>query len=51
VGKERVVDGMREELIALVSKPIYELLKDYLDKRQKMPIGTRLPHPALRKKD
>jgi hypothetical protein len=50
VGKTRVVDSMREELIAMVSEPVYDRLRAYMDQRATQPSGTRLPHPVLRDK-
>ncbi len=50
VGKTRVVDSMREELIAMVSEPVYLRLYAYLDQRASQPKATRLAHPVVRKK-
>lgn len=50
VGKTRVVDSMREELVAMVSQPVYDRLYAYMDQRAAQPKGTRLAHPVVRKK-
>lgn len=50
VGKTRVVDSMAEELIAMVGQRVYDELLAYLNARAAYPVGTRVPHPALRKK-
>ena len=50
VGKTRVVDSMQEELIAMVSQPVYDRLLAYMDQRATQPKATRLAHPVLRKK-
>jgi len=49
-GKNRVVDSMREELVAMIGVKVYERLRAYLDQRRKQPASTRLPHPAIRRK-
>jgi hypothetical protein len=41
---------MREELIAMVSEPVYDRLYAYMNQRASQPSGTRLPHPVLRTK-
>ena len=50
VGKTRVVDSMREELVAMTSQLVYDKLLAYLDNRAVQPKGTRLAHPVLRRK-
>jgi hypothetical protein len=50
VGKTRVVDSMREELVAMVSEPVYDRLYAYMNQRAAQPKGTRLAHPVVRKK-
>jgi len=50
VGKTRVVDSMKEELIAMVGKKVYNRLYAYLDDRATRPASTRLAHPVLRKR-
>ncbi len=50
VGKTRVVDSMRDELVAMVGSPVYDKLLAYLDRRASQPQATRLAHPVLRKK-
>ena len=50
VGKNRVVDSMAEELVAMVGQSVYDQLLAYIDQRAAQPKGTRLPHPVLRKK-
>lgn len=46
VGRERVVDAMREELIAMVGVKAYETLLAFLNQRHATPV----PHPALRRR-
>jgi hypothetical protein len=50
VGKDRVVDSMSEELVAMVGQHVYDQLRAYMDKRSAQPKGTRLPHPVMRKR-
>jgi hypothetical protein len=50
VGKTRVVDSMREELVAMVGQLVYGQLLGYLDQRASQPKSTRLEHPVLRRK-
>jgi len=50
VGHERVVDGMKEELIALVGDAAYQTLLEYLDARRTSR-GVPVPHPAVRRRD
>jgi hypothetical protein len=49
-GTERVVDSMREELVAMVGRRVYVRLYALLERRRQQPTATRLPHPALRRK-
>jgi hypothetical protein len=50
VGELRVVDSMREELIAMVGKRTYERLVSYLDERSaRLSKGVKLEHPVLRR--
>jgi hypothetical protein len=49
-GKQRVIDEMREELVAMVGEKVYNRLRSYLDQRATYPVGTRLAHPTVRKK-
>ncbi len=51
VGDTRVVDSMKDELIAMIGQKTYDRLYAYLDSRRAQPTGTRLPHPALRRKN
>ncbi len=50
VGRTRVVDSMKEELVAMIGQPTYDRLLAYLDSRAQQPKGVRLPHPAVRSK-
>ena len=51
VGSERVVDSMRDELIATVGKKTYQRLLAYMDERaERTSKGVSLPHPVLRSK-
>jgi hypothetical protein len=50
VGKERVFDSMREELVAMIGEKVYGRLGAYLDQRRAQPSSTRLPHPAVRRR-
>jgi hypothetical protein len=50
IGKDRVVDSMSEELIAMVGQHVYDQLLAYMNKRSAQPKGTRLPHPVMRKR-
>lgn len=50
VGRTRVVDSMKDELIAMIGESTYEMLLAYLDRRAEQPKGVRLPHPAVRSK-
>ena len=45
-GSERVVDSLREELIALVGQAAYDTLLAYLNSRRSTPV----PHPAVRRR-
>ena len=50
VGESRVVDSMREELIAMVGERTYARLLALLDERdQLLDKGVRLEHPVLRR--
>jgi hypothetical protein len=44
VGAERVVDSMRDEIVALVGAEVYERLLEQMDE----PAVTWVPHPAVR---
>ncbi len=48
--KSRVVDTMREELVAMVGQTAYDRLNAYLEQRRRQPAGTRLAHPVVRKR-
>ena len=50
VGRTRVVDSMKDELVAMIGQPTYDMLLNYLDNRATQPKGVRLPHPAVRSK-
>ncbi|MFZ1062278.1 MAG: hypothetical protein WAN30_02275 [Acidimicrobiales bacterium] len=50
VGKNRVVDSMAEELIAMVGQNVYDQLLSFMDRRARQPKGTLLPHPVRRPK-
>jgi hypothetical protein len=50
VGTERVVDGLKEELIELVGEDAYNTLLAFLDTRSRTP-GVPVPHPAVRRKN
>jgi hypothetical protein len=49
VGREPVYRTMREELVELVGKRVYERVAAYLDERDARPV-TFLPHPTVRKR-
>ena len=49
-GKQRVVDSMREELVAMVGADIVERLMGHLDERAARPAATRLAHPVVRRR-
>ena len=50
VGTERVVDSMRDELIATVGKKTYNRLLAFMDERAtRLASSTPLPHPITRK--
>ena len=51
VGNQRVVDGMRDELVAMIGQKVYDRLYAYLEFRRSQPQVTRLAHPAIRKKN
>ena len=48
VGKNRVVDSMADELIAMIGQVVYDQLLAFMDERSKQPQGTMLPHPVRR---
>ncbi len=50
VGKNRVVDSMSEELVAMVGQSVYDQLLAFIDQRTRQPKGTLLPHPVRRQK-
>jgi hypothetical protein len=50
VGKNRVVDSMAEELVAMVGQTVYDQLLAFMDQRARQPAGTLLPHPVRREK-
>jgi hypothetical protein len=50
VGRTRVVDSMKDELVAMIGESTYEMLLSYMDSRASQPKGVRLPHPAVRSK-
>ena len=50
VGKNRVVDSMSEELVAMVGQSVYDQLLAFIDQRTRQPTGTLLPHPVRRQK-
>ena len=43
VGKNRVVDSMSEELVAMVGQSVYDQLLAFIDQRTRQPKGTLLP--------
>ena len=50
-GETRVVDSMKEELIAIVGKRNYNRLLAYMDERStRLSHGVRLEHPVVRRK-
>jgi hypothetical protein len=50
-GTERVVDSMRDELVAMTGKKVYDRLVAYLDDRTERHHGaTALPHPVTRRR-
>ncbi|HEV2428131.1 MAG TPA: hypothetical protein VGS61_07930, partial [Acidimicrobiales bacterium] len=49
-GKQRVVDSMREELVAMVGADIVDRLVAHLDERAARPASTRLSHPVIRRR-
>ena len=50
VGKNRVVDSMHEELVAMVGQRVYDQLLAFLDQRAAQPRATRLAHPVVRRR-
>jgi len=48
VGKNRVVDSMADELIAMIGQVVYDQLLAFMDERSKQHQGTMLPHPVRR---
>ena len=51
-GKYRVVDSMKDELIAMAGKKNYGKLLAYMDERAERTVaGVALPHPTLRVKE
>jgi hypothetical protein len=48
VGKTRVVDSMRDELVAMVGDETYTDLLAYMDARATAPKPALLPHPVRR---
>ncbi|MGH9020667.1 MAG: hypothetical protein ACRDV0_06565, partial [Acidimicrobiales bacterium] len=50
VGKSRVVDTMRDELIAMVGQTVYDGLMSHLSQRAARPSATRLEHPVVRRR-
>jgi hypothetical protein len=50
VGKNRVVDSMHDELVAMVGDEVYLMLLDTLNERQARQGATLLPHPVRRAK-
>lgn len=50
VGRTRVADSMREELVAMVGDEVYAMLMAHLDRRAAQPRGTRLAHPVVRRR-
>ena len=51
VGATRVIDSMRDELIAMAGEDVYTRLLAYVTHRSKLPTRTRLAHPVLRRRD
>ena len=49
-GKTRVVDSMRDELVAMIGQDVYDKLLAHLDERARRPKATRLAHPVLRRR-
>lgn len=49
-GSTRVVDSMRDELIAMIGSVRYEKLLAILNRRASRPTSTRIEHPALRRR-
>lgn len=49
-GRNRVVDSMRPELLAMIGPAVYDRLRGYLDQRAAQPAATRLPHPVVRRR-
>ncbi len=50
VGKTRVVDSMKDELVEMVGEGIYRRLRAFLDQRAQQPTATRLAHPVVRRR-
>ncbi|MDE2281484.1 MAG: hypothetical protein KGJ92_01770 [Actinomycetales bacterium] len=50
VGAARVIDSMRNELIAMAGEDVYERLLAYVSHRAELPTRTRLAHPVLRRR-
>ena len=50
VGATRVVDSMKEELVAMVGQRVFDQLTGFLDRRATQPRSTRLEHPVVRRK-
>ena len=49
-GRDRVVDSMSDELVAMVGKKVYARLVAYLDDRHgRLGSAVTLPHPAVRR--
>jgi hypothetical protein len=48
-GSDRVVDSMRDELVAMVGQKVYDRLYALLERRRRQPSSTRLPHPTVRR--
>ena len=50
VGRSRVVDSMRDELIAMIGEDVYQRLLAYIDHRRGQPSSTRVAHPVVRRR-
>ncbi len=50
VGRSRVVDSMRDELVAMIGEDVYQRLLAYIDHRRGQPNSTRVAHPVVRRR-
>ncbi len=50
-GAEPVYRSLRDEIVAITGRHVYDLLASYLDSRSNKRGTTALPHPAVRKRE